>query len=189
MEPLKRSRKMPRNEATSYIFANCKGERANTISQIQRLPNVENATPVTGRFDLVIKLRTNEPSKAFTTMEKIRSIPNITNTQTALSFESITSSTQRNSQLDNDSPLAFALLKVRGTFSSVLQKLKTIPNFAEAHVIPGAFDILFDILAAFRADSQEDLVEQSVERISNITGITSSETLLSYTPPERPGRF
>ena len=182
---LKRYKKMPRNEATSYIFANCKGERANTISQIQRLPNVENATPVTGRFDLVIKLRTNEPSKAFTTMEKIRSIPNITNTQTALSFESITSSTQRNSQLDNDSPLAFALLKVRGTFSSVLQKLKTIPNFAEAHVIPGAFDIL----AAFRADSQEDLVEQSVERISNITGITSSETLLSYTPPERPGRF
>ena len=176
---------MPRNEATSYIFANCKGERANTISQIQRLPNVENATPVTGRFDLVIKLRTNEPSKAFTTMEKIRSIPNITNTQTALSFESVTSSTQRNSQIDNDSPLAFALLKVRGTFSSVLQKLKSIPNFAEAHVIPGAFDIL----AAFRADSQEDLVEQSVERISNITGITSSETLLSYTLPERPGRF
>ena len=176
---------MPRNEATSYIFANCKGERANTISQIQRLPNVEIATPVTGRFDLVIKLRTNEPSKAFTTMEKIRSIPNITNTQTALSFESITSTTQRNSQIDNDSPLAFALLKVRGTFSSVLQKLKTIPNFAEAHVIPGAFDIL----AAFRADSQEDLVEQSVERISNITGITSSETLLSYTLPERPGRF
>src|SRR6266849_9826570 len=111
------ARKMPRNESTSYIFANCKGERAHTITQIQRIPNVENATPVTGRFDLVIKLTTNEPSKAFTTMEKIRSIPNITNTQTALSFESITSSTQRNSQLDNDSPLAFALLKVRGSFS------------------------------------------------------------------------
>src|SRR5881296_977435 len=175
---------MPRNEATSYIFANCKGERANTISQIQRLPNVENATPVTGRFDLVIKLRTNEPSKAFTTMEKIRSIPNITNTQTALSFESVTSSTQRNSQIDNDSPLAFALLKVRGTFATVLQKLKSIPNFAEAHVIPGAFDIL----AAFRADSQEELLEESVEKIGSINGITASETLISYSPPERPAR-
>ena len=175
---------MPRNEATSYIFANCKGERAHIITQIQRIPNVENATPVTGRFDLVIKLRTNEPSKAFTTMEKIRSISNITNTQTALSFESITNTT-RSTQIDDDSPLAFALLKVRGTFSNVLRKLKTIPNFAEAHVIPGAFDIL----AAFRADSPEALVEQSVERISNISGITSSETLLSYSPPERTERF
>src|SRR5207249_7313103 len=133
---------MTKSDQTSYIFAKCKGERAHTVSQIEHIPNVESCTPVTGRFDLVIKLRTNEPSKAFTTMEKIRSIPNITNTQTALSFESITSSTQRNSQIDNDSPLAFALLKVRGTFSSVLQKLKSIPNFAEAHVIPGAFDIL-----------------------------------------------
>src|SRR5215467_10355549 len=98
---------MPKNESTSYIFANCKGERASTISQIQRLPNVENATPVTGRFDLIIKLKTNQPNKAFSTMEKIRSIPNITNTQTALSFESITSPNTRNqNQYDNESPLA-----------------------------------------------------------------------------------
>src|SRR6266849_2249877 len=173
------ARKMPRNESTSYIFANCKGERAHTITQIQRIPNVENATPVTGRFDLVIKLTTNEPSKAFTTMEKIRSIPNITNTQTTISFDSISNSSN---QADSDSPLAFALLKVRGTFATVLQKLKTIPNFAEAHVIPGAFDIL----AAFRADSQEELVEKSVEKIGSINGITASETLISYSPPERP---
>ncbi|TMI19421.1 hypothetical protein E6H32_02345 [Candidatus Bathyarchaeota archaeon] len=57
---------MARNEQTGYIFAKCKGERAHIISQIQRLPNVESCTPVTGRFDLVIKLRTNEPTKAFT---------------------------------------------------------------------------------------------------------------------------
>src|SRR5205823_3467863 len=79
---------MTRNEQTSYIFAKCKGERAHTISQIERIPNVESATPVTGRFDLVIKLRTNEPTKAFTAMEKIRSVPSITNTQTTISFES-----------------------------------------------------------------------------------------------------
>src|SRR3989442_538661 len=65
---------MARNDQTGYIFAKCKGERAHTISQIQRIPNVESATPVTGRFDLVIKLRTNEPTKAFTTMEQIRNV-------------------------------------------------------------------------------------------------------------------
>ncbi len=172
---------MPRNEQTSYIFANCKGERAHAISQIENIPNVESATPVTGRFDLVIKLRTNEPSKAYSTMEKIRSFPSITNTQTTISFESISDSSN---EADSDSPLAFALLKVRGTFETVLQKLKTIPNFAEAHVIPGAFDIL----AAFRADSQEELLEKSVEKIGSINGITASETLISYSPPERPAR-
>ena len=175
---------MPRNEQTSYIFANCKGERAHTISQIENIPNVESATPVTGRFDLVVKLRSNEPSKAFSTMEKIRSFPSITNTQTAISFESISNSSNISNEADSDSPLAFALLKVRGTFETVLRKLKTIPNFAEAHVIPGAFDIL----AAFRADSQEELLEKSVEKIGNINGITASETLISYSPPERPVR-
>ena len=173
-----------RSEQTSLVFANIKNSAHHAISQLKHIPNIESITPVTGRFDLVIKLTTNEPSKAFTTMEKIRAIPSITNTQTTISFESISNS-NRISQADNDSPLAFALLKVRGTFDSVLRKLKTIPNFAEAHVIPGAFDIL----AAFRADSPEELVEQSVEKISNINGITSSETLLSYTPPEKPERF
>ena len=170
--------KMARNDQTGYIFAKCKGERAHTVSQIEHIPNVESCTPVTGRFDLVIKLRTNEPTKAFTTMEKIRSIPSITNTQTTISFESITNSSNK---ADSESPLAFALLKVKGSFSTILQKLKTIPNFAEAHVIPGAFDIL----AAFRADTSEELLERSVEKIGSINGITASETLISYSPPEK----
>jgi len=173
---------MTKNEQTCYIFAKCKGERAHTISQIQRIPNVESATPVTGRFDLVIKLRTNEPSKAYTTIEKIRSIPSITNTQTTISFESVSN---RSNHADSESPLAFALLKVRGSFDAILRKLKAIPNFAEAHVIPGAFDIL----AAFRADTSEELLEKSVEKIGSINGITASETLISYNLPEKFGRF
>src|SRR2546428_7302363 len=173
---------MTKNEQTGYIFAKGKGERAHTIAQNEPLPNVTSATPVTGRFDLVIKLATNEPTKAYTTIEKIRSIPSITNTQSTISFESITNSSNR---ADSESPLAFALLKVRGSFDAILRKLKTIPNFAEAHVVPGAFDIL----AAFRADSSEELLEKSVEKISSINGITASETLISYNLPEKFGRF
>src|SRR5438552_18941725 len=95
---------MARNYQTSYIFAKYEGGQAHTISQIEHIPNVESCTPVTRRFDLVIKLGTNEPTKAFTTMEKIRSIPSITNTQTTISFESIINSTNK---ADNESPLAF----------------------------------------------------------------------------------
>src|SRR5438094_3871313 len=173
---------MARNDQTGYIFAKCKGERAHTVSQIEHIPNVEYCTPVTVKFDLVSTLRTNEATKAFTTTEKIRSIPSITNTQTTISFESIINSSNR---ADSESPLAFALLKVRGSFDTILRKLKTIPNFAEAHVIPGAFDIL----AAFRADSSEELLEKSVEKIGSINGITASETLISYNLPGRTERF
>src|SRR3989442_345123 len=173
---------MTKNDQTSYIFAKCKGERARTISQIQRIPNVESATPVTGRFDLVIKLRTNEPTKPFTTMEKISSIPSINNTQPIISFDSILHSPNH---ADRESPLALDLLKVKGSCDTLLRKLKTIPNFAEAHVIPGAFDIL----AAFRADSSEELLEKSVEKIGSINGITASETLISYNLPGRTERF
>src|SRR5947199_8961213 len=103
---------MTKSDQTSYIFAKCKGERAHTISQIEHIPNVESCTPVTGRFDLVIKLRTNEPTKAFTTMEKIRSIPSITNSQTTISFESIINSSNRAA---SESRLEFPLLNERSS--------------------------------------------------------------------------
>src|SRR5947209_17883153 len=107
---------MARNDQTSYIFAKCKGERAHTVSQIEHIPNVESCTPVTGRFDLVIKLGTNEPTKAFTTVEKIRSIPSITNPQTTISCESIINSSNHT---DSESPLAFTPLKVKGSFVTI----------------------------------------------------------------------
>src|SRR5438094_9847172 len=116
---------MARNDQTGYIFAKCKGDRAHIISQIQRIPTVESATRVTGRFDLVIKLRTNEPTKAFTTMEKIRSIPSITDTRTTISFQSITTSSNK---ADSESPVTFALSEVKGSLGTVPHTVQPHPN-------------------------------------------------------------
>ena len=168
---------MSKSASTSFIFANCKGAITNTINQIRRISNVETVTPVTGRFDLVIKLRTNEPTKAFNVLERIRDIKNITNTQTALSFQAITSGTPRASE-EAEQPLAFALVKVKGAFQNVLRRIKSFPNFLEAHVIPGEFDVV----AAFKGYSHEELLENSVEKLNTINGITSSETLIAWNP-------
>src|SRR5437867_3979257 len=81
---------MSKSESTSCVFANTKGDLGRIISQLKRTINVESITPVTGRFDLVIRLKTNEPTKALNTVEKIRSISGITSTQTAFSIESVT---------------------------------------------------------------------------------------------------
>ena len=171
---------MSKSESTSFVFANAKGELGRIINQLKKTTNVASVTPVTGRFDLVIKLKTNEPIKAFNTVEKIRSISGITATQTAISIESVTNA--KNKEESNEPPLAFALVKVKGKIQSVLQKLKTFPNLVEAHLIPGEFDVV----ASFNGFSQDELMETSVEKLSRISGITASETLISWTPSNQP---
>src|SRR5437899_12596814 len=80
---------MSKSASTSFVFANAKGELGHIVSQLKRVGNIESVTPVTGRFDLVIRLKTNEPIKAFNIDEKIRSITGITSTQTAPSTENV----------------------------------------------------------------------------------------------------
>ena len=165
---------MSKSTSTGFIFANCKGAITSTINQIRKISNIETVTPVTGRFDLVIKLRTNEPTKAFSALEKVRNIKTITNTQTALSFQAITNGTTE----ESEQPIAFALVKVKGAFQNVLRRIKSFPNFLEAHVIPGEFDVI----AAFKGYSHEELLENSVGKLNTISGITASETLIAWNP-------
>jgi DNA-binding Lrp family transcriptional regulator len=165
---------MPKAEQTSWVFANVKGGITRAISQIRRINSVESVIPVTGRFDLIIKLRTNEPNKAFNIVEKIRKIKGIASTQTGISLQKISNAKKD----ESEDPIAFALVKVKGAFKNVLQKIKTFPNFVEAHVIPGEFDVF----AAFHGYSPEELLETSVEKLGSVNGVTAMETLVAWTP-------
>ena len=170
---------MSKSESTSFVFANAKGDLTRTINQLKKINNVTSITPVTGRFDLVIRLKTNEPAKAFNTVEKIRSVSGIISTQTALSVNSV--SNPKNREESNEQPLAFALVKVKGKIQTLLQKLKTFPNLIEAHLTPGEFDVV----ASFNGFSQDELMESSVEKLNRINGTRFSETLVSWTPSNR----
>jgi len=166
--------KLPKAEQTSWVFANVKGGIARAISQIRRINSVESVIPVTGRFDLIIKLRTNEPNRAFNIVEKIRKVKGISSTQTGISLQKISNAKKD----ESEDPIAFALVKVKGAFKNVLQKIKTFPNFVEAHVIPGEFDVF----AAFHGYSPEELLETSVEKLGSVNGVTGMETLIAWTP-------
>jgi len=165
---------LPKAEQTSWVFANVKGGIARAISQIRRINSVESVIPVTGRFDLIIKLRTNEPNRAFNIVEKIRKVKGISSTQTGISLQKISNAKKD----ESEDPIAFALVKVKGAFKNVLQKIKTFPNFVEAHVIPGEFDVF----AAFHGFSPEELLETSVEKLGSVKGVTGMETLIAWTP-------
>src|SRR5436853_2498785 len=144
---------MSKSASTSFVFANAKGELGHIVSQLKRVGSIESVTPVTGRFDLGIRRKTNEPIKAFNTVEKIRSITGITSTQTAFSIENVTNA--KNKQESSEPPLAYALVKVKGKFRTVLQKLKTFPNLVEAHLIPEEFNVV----ASLTASTQKSLRE------------------------------
>ena len=122
----------------------------------------------------MIKLRTNEPSKTFNIVEKIRKVKGIAATQTGISLQKISNRKKD----ESEDPITFALVKVKGAYKNVLQKIKTFPSFVEAHVIPGEFDIF----AAFHGLSPEELLETSVEKLGSINEITAMETLVVWTP-------
>ena len=163
-----------KSEQTSLVFVNIKSRMHQAISQLKHITNVESVTPVTGRFDAVIKLRTNDPEKAFNAVEKIREIDDVTATQTGLSLQHVSSPHEG----EREQPIAFALMKVKGTISEILHKLKSFPNFLEANVIPGEFDIV----AAFRGHNPKEVLETSVDKIGSINGITANETLIAWNP-------
>jgi DNA-binding Lrp family transcriptional regulator len=167
--------KLSKNESASWVFAKVKGNLRPCISQLRRISAIKSVSPVTGRFDLVIRLRTNEPSQTLNAIEEIRRVKGVASTQTAISLRNVSSS-ERSSR--SEQPLAYTLVKVRGALGSVLQKVRSFPNLVEAHIIPGEFDLV----ASFRGRDQDEVMETSVERVNNISGVSASETLMSWSP-------
>src|SRR6266516_102859 len=64
------------------------------------------------------------------------------------------------------------------TSGSVIKQLSSIPGFIEATTVPGQFDIV----ALWQAKTSEDIVKNSVERVTTLPGVFKSETLLAYAP-------
>src|SRR5207237_9529121 len=101
-------------------------------------------------------------------------------TQTVCTLQNVGNA--KDSGESSQPPLAYELVKGKGKFRTVLQKLESFPNLVEAHLIPGEFDVV----ASFNGFSQDELMENSVEKISRINGVTASETLITWTPTKQP---
>src|SRR6266571_4460595 len=59
-----------------------------------------------------------------------------------------------------------------------IKQLSNIPGFIEATTVPGQFDIV----ALWQAKTSEEIVKNSVERVTTLPGVFKSETLLAYAP-------
>src|SRR5208282_5490062 len=132
------------------------------------------SAPVTGRYDIVMRLKTNNPEQIYNLVNKIRTIHgvNLTNTFTA------NDGFVNGQKLDAQGVWGFSLLSVNKPLPEILQKLKSLPAIYDAWSIPGQFDIIM----SYKSQNYEQLMKSTVEQLTHTEGISRSETLFAYQP-------
>ncbi len=163
-------------EFPTYVFATVNPGRATkVVEELKRNSQIDLIAPVTGRYDLVLRLKPNTPHNVYQTVKEIREISDVRTTDTHTGFDGIMPTKKLESQM----ALGVSLLNCEHTTSeNVIKQLSNIPGFIEASTVPGQFDIV----ALWQARTSEDIMKTSVERVTNLTGIFKSETLLAYAP-------
>ncbi len=160
----------------TYVFATVHPGRATkVVEELKRNSQIDLIAPVTGRYDLVLRLKPNTPHNVYQTVKEIREINDIRTTDTHTGFDGI----QPTKKLESQMALGVSLLTCEhNTSESIIKQLSSVPGFVEASTVPGQFDIV----ALWQARTSEDVLKNSVERVTNLEGIFKSETLLAYSP-------
>ena len=160
----------------TYVFATVHPGRATkVVEELKRNSQIDFIAPVTGRYDLVLRLKPNTPEQVYQVVKEIRQISDIRTTDTHTGFDGI----QPTKKLESQMALGVSLLNVEHQpLESTIKQLSDIPGFVEASTIPGQFDIV----ALWQAKTTEEIMKTSVERLPNVGGLFKSETLLAYAP-------
>lgn len=159
----------------TYVFARVQRDQVNhVVEELRKNSEIEFSAPVTGRYDIIMRIKTSNPEQLISTVNKIRSIHgvNVTNTFTA------NDGFVNGQKLDAQGVWGFSLLSVNKPLPEVLQKLKSLPAIYDAWSIPGQFDIIM----SYKAPNYEQLMKSTVEQLAHTEGILRSETLFAYQP-------
>jgi GTP cyclohydrolase III len=144
--------------------------------QLKHTQGITYVSPVTGRFDLAVELKTTTDQKQiYELVNKIRTLTGVTSTTTYMPFEGFVNG--RNVQTTD--ALALVLLQVNENTNvqKVLQSLEQQSQIRNASVVTG--DV--DILATVYGKNTEEVLS-TVSKMAEMQGVRSSETLLAYKP-------
>ena len=168
--------KMTTNNLPTYVFATVNPGRATkVVEELKRNSQIDFIAPVTGRYDLVLRLKPNTTEEVYHSIQQIREINDIRSTTTHTAFEGM----QPTRKLENQMALGISLLSVHHqSFEKSIKQLSSIPGLVEAYSVPGQFDIV----ALWQAKTPEEIMKTSVEKLTNLEGLFTSETLLAYAP-------
>jgi len=75
----------------AYVFATVNhGVTKNEVEELKNNPNIYLIAPVTGRFDLALRLKQNTPEQIAQLVSQIRQVKGIQTTQTPVSYTHLT---------------------------------------------------------------------------------------------------
>ncbi len=155
----------------TYVFATVNPAQANrVIAELKQNSNIELVAPVTGRYDLVLRLKQAPQDQVYQWVQSIRQIQGVQSTITTMGFNGFT-----NGKLQNQLPLGITFFNATSSFDSIISQLKNFPGLVEAWTTPGQSDIL----ALWQAKTTDEIVKTTVEKLPTLQGISRSETLLA----------
>ena len=155
----------------TYVFATVNPAQASrVIAELKQNSNIELVAPVTGRYDLVLRLKHAPQEQVYQWVQSIRQIQGVKSTVTTMGFNGFT-----NGKLQNQLPLGISLFNATSSFDSIISQLKNFPGLVEAWTTPGQTDIL----ALWQAKTTDEIVKTTVEKLPTLQGISRSETLLA----------
>ncbi|MGP8069657.1 MAG: Lrp/AsnC ligand binding domain-containing protein [Candidatus Bathyarchaeia archaeon] len=159
----------------TYVLAKVQRDRVpQVVEELRRYSEIEFSAPVTGRYDIIMRIKNGNPEQLISTINKIRTINGVNATNTFTANDGFVNG----QKLDTQGVWGFSLLSVNKPLSQILQKLKSLPAIYDAWSIPGQFDIIM----SYKAKNYEDLMKTTVDQIAHTEGIWRSETLFAYQP-------
>src|SRR6266699_1358880 len=90
----------------TYVFATVNpGRSTDVVEELKRNSQIDMIAPVTGRYDLVLRLKPNTPHNVYQTVKEIRNISDIRTTDTHTGFDGITASKSSSSSAASQASL------------------------------------------------------------------------------------
>ncbi len=160
----------------TYVFATVNpGRVPKVVEELKRHSQIDFIAPITGRFDLALRLKTSVPDQVYQAVNEIRAISDVRTTSTCTAMDGI----QPSKKLESNNALGISLLRVEHSpLGKSIKELSNIPGLVEAFAVPGQFDIV----ALWQGKNTEEIMKTSIERLTSVGGLFKSETLLAYAP-------
>ena len=159
----------------AYVFATVNPVHAKkVVEELNKNENIDLVAPVTGRFDLALRIKQTNPEQIYQIVKWIRQVPGVQSTQTLFGFNGF----QNGMTIQSRMPLGISLFNVTSPVETVISQLKSFPGLVEAWTVPGQFDIV----ALWQARTADEIVKSAFEKFPSLQGIARSETLLASTP-------
>ncbi len=170
----------PTENFPTYVFATVNpGRSPKVVEELKRHNRVDLIAPVTGRFDLALRLKHSTPMEVYEEVKKIREISDIRTTVTHETFEGV----RPTKKIENEKPLGITLLNIeKKPFDEAINELGKLPGLVEAFAVDGECDIV----ALWQGKSTEDMMKYSFEKLNTLEGFHNHETLFVRTPFFKP---